>query len=461
MAQQVTADAGLLTIYKIWYTEKGVENLLFRNSPTLKKIKKERIGGREYAFSMLYGRGGACSGDYTLAVAYAAASGAANAEMRVPPGNLFSVFNITQKEKLASVQKKGAYTPALIDKMMAATEAFRKQLAAALFGMGFGEIGLIPAAGVIAGAATFTFAEYSPIVKIDVGTRFEVATAVPNGALLAGGPFTVTGIDGLTITYTPVTPAGGWAGADVVEFAGSRDGAGAPNVPTGLAGWIPHYLNRTGAPWLAYIATAFYGVNRSVSVQKLAGQFYQAVALESDESAIVNLIKLIRSAGGVPDMVVINPDNYKRIIDNLALNVNYMQQINTPQAKGGANEYQVGLSTMGFQYSTNWIQYVYEDPYCPFGVAWVLDSEAIKLVSLSNTETPVGDGIEGVNPGTQSVDAVAAPDVDQYKFIIDDFLDVRPGADTAEGPAARVTISGFMNFVVTNPAHCGVVRFLP
>jgi hypothetical protein len=458
MAQQVTADAGLLTIYKIWYTEKGVENLLFRNSPTLKKIKKERIGGREYAFSMLYGRGGACSGDYTLAVAYAAASGAANAEMRVPPGNLFSVFNITQKEKLASVQKKGAYTPALIDKMMAATEAFRKQLAASLFGMGFGEIGIMPA--VAPGAATFAFADYSPIVKIDVGTRFEVATATPFGALIAGGPWTVTGIDGLTVTFTPVAPGGGFGAGDVCEFAGSRDGAGAPNVPTGLAGWIPYFADRTGAGWVAYIATAFYGVNRSVSVQKLAGQFYHAVALESNESAIVNLIKLIRSAGGVPDMVIINPDDYKAIIDNLALNVNYMQQINVPGAKGGANEYQYGLSTMGFQYSTNWIQYVYEDPYCPQGFAWVCDSEALKLVSLSNTETPVNDGIEGVNPGTQTVDAVNTPDVDQYKFIIDDFLDVRPGADTAEGPAARVTISGFLNFVVTNPAHCGVVAFL-
>jgi hypothetical protein len=173
VAQQVTSDAYLVGIYKTWYSDEGVQNLLFRNDPFLRVMKKERIGGKEYAFTVMYSRGAACSSDYVRAVALAAAGGR-NVEFKVQPGNLFSVFNITLKEKAASVTKQAAYTPALVDKMFAATEGLRKQFAAALYGMGYGEVCQIPAA--TAGASTMDLADMAAIVKIDVGTSFYITT---------------------------------------------------------------------------------------------------------------------------------------------------------------------------------------------------------------------------------------------------------------------------------------------
>jgi hypothetical protein len=58
-------------ILKTWYKD-GVENLLFRNSPVVKKIKKTRVEGKEQAFSALYSSGGAVGANYTKAKARAA-----------------------------------------------------------------------------------------------------------------------------------------------------------------------------------------------------------------------------------------------------------------------------------------------------------------------------------------------------------------------------------------------------
>ncbi len=459
MAQQVTSDAYLLGIYKTWYTEEGVENLLFRNDPFVKEIKKERIGGKEYAFSLLYGRGGAVAGDFTVAVA-AATSTSRNAEMKVPPGQIFSAFVITQKEKLASMEKRGAYTPALIDKMFAATEALRKTLAASFYGMGYGEIGPIPAAGVLAGASTFTFLNYDPIMKIDIGTQFEVtSTSLPSSALVAGGPFTVTAISGKTITFSPVAPAGGFAAASVVELAGSRDSGGNPNLPMGLAAWIPYLADRTGATWTTYIGTSFYGVTRSVAVEKLAGQWYVNAGGEKTYQVLTNLIRLLRSAGAVPDSIIINSEDYAQLITDLNAAKTYFQSINTSPDKSASNEVEFGLAKFGVQFESNWVKNVYETPYCPKGYAWVGEKDAIKFVGLSNMETPVNDGIAGTDPGSQKVDGVNAPDVDQYKFIIDDYLQVQPATATADGPGALVSLSLYANLVVTNPAHWGVCKF--
>jgi hypothetical protein len=95
MSQEVSLETGLLAIFKTWYTPDTIENLLFRNSPTARMLRKERIGGKEYAFAAISGRGGSVSGDATVAAANG--SGGRNVEFKVQPGNLFSYFTVTDK----------------------------------------------------------------------------------------------------------------------------------------------------------------------------------------------------------------------------------------------------------------------------------------------------------------------------------------------------------------------------
>ena len=103
----LNVNDAIKAILKTWYKD-GVENLLFRNSPVVKKIKKTRVEGKEQAFSALYSSGGAVGANFTKAKARAAVT-SRNVEFKVTPGQLFSCYSMNQQEVQASLSKKGAY----------------------------------------------------------------------------------------------------------------------------------------------------------------------------------------------------------------------------------------------------------------------------------------------------------------------------------------------------------------
>ena len=212
----ISTDAAILNILKVYYKDK-VGNLLFRNSPVVKEIKKERVEGKEQAFASIYSRGGAVSADATVAAAKAA-SNVRNAEWKVTPGQLFSMFSYNAKEVQASLSKKGAYMKVAGNKAFAAAEAFRKTLAAAFYGRGYGEIGILPAAAAGTHAAQFTIAGLADdtIMKIDVGSTIAFKSTVAGAEI---GTANVDAIAGNDITVTPaasVTLAGG----EIIAIAG-------------------------------------------------------------------------------------------------------------------------------------------------------------------------------------------------------------------------------------------------
>ena len=229
-------------------------------------------------------------------------------------------------------------------------------------------------------------------------------------------------------------------------------------MPTGFAGWLPSIAERTGAVWTTYIGTAFYGVTRSVSTNSLAGWFHKRQPGELLIDALLQGIKLARRGGGIPDMIVVNDEDYMTILGEIHAQTAYMQQINTAGAKGGTNEVTRGVSKMAFAVSTSWLDKLIDDPYCPQGTAYIIDSEVVEFAALSNTSM-VDEGMPPENePGTPSIEAQAEPDT-TFKLIIDDYLNIVPNSGSAEGPAAQVSLSVYGNFVVREPGHCAVVVF--
>jgi hypothetical protein len=462
MAQQTTADAALLTIYKTWYTEKRFPNLLFRNSPTLKKIAKNRFQGKEYRFAALYGRGGATSGDYTVAVALAS-SMSKNIEFVVTPGNVFSVFTVTQKEVLASQSKQGAYVKALINRMFAATEGARKLLAANLFGWGYGDVGQVTTA--MASAATVITVNWDTVVKLDVGmqinfTNYTSATATPACAFVGSTFVTITSIDGQNVHFAATACAGGATVGSWIVVSGGQDnvlGAGNPNMPTGFGQWLPALLNRTGANWTAYATTAFYGVTRSAATGQLMGWFYKQQPGDLLSDAIVQGLKMARRGGGVPDMIVINDEDFATVMYELQQNMTYFQMTNSSPEKAGTNEVTRGISAFRASFSKSFVDILYEDPYCPKGLCYILDSEAIEFVALNNVEA-INDGVPNNEPGHESVESQSEPDT-SFRLMIDDYINTAPNSTSAEGPAVQVSLSFYGNFVVHEPGHCAVVAF--
>lgn len=438
-----------------------MESLLWRNSPVLRAIAKNRVGGKTYNFAANYGAGGACAGDATIAAAAASSGTSKSVQFAVTPGTLFSIFNVGAMEVLASENIRGAFVPVPVVKMYDGTAAFRRLYATSLYGMGFGEVGVTGATlTTIVGSNTFTLADFSQTIKLDIGAKFQVTNGALPSSTLRTGIHTVTAIDGNVITFTSDT-AETWAATDWIEIYGCRSGS-TPLLPIGLAGWLPSLAGRTGANWTTYIGTAFYGVDRSVFPSRLAGNYIARDTGNSEKyvDCIVRALQAVRSAGGEPDMLVINPTDYAKVMSEIQGQMNYWQATDLP-AKGRKNEAVRGLSDSAYMFSTSYLDKVYDDPYCPRFTAYILDSSTIEFAMLSNANTPTNDGIVDNNPGVQPVNGVSAPDVkNTYAFLFDDYVTIQPGSLSASGPVSQIVLQLYGSFALRAAGKCAVLNFV-
>lgn len=450
----ISTSASILNILRVWYKD-GVENLLFRNSPLLKKLNKVRVEGKTQNFAALYGRGGAVSADFLVAQAKAAQT-SRNAEFSVVPGDLFSVYSMNAKEVQASLSKRGAYMKVAGNKLFAASEAFRKTLAASLYGRGYGEIGVIDA------AKAYNFSVNTPIdielsddaiIKIDVDSALALKDTVEDTVVHT--ILTVNSINGNTVNVTP--SASYTQSTDlIVALDGSMDASGNAKLPMGLNGWLPFVNGRQGSDWNNYITKTFFGVNRSVAADRLGGSFIAGNAGDKKVDTIQKLLKKVRRLGSQADLIVLNDEDWLEVSKEIETTNTYFTQTSGKSKKSFVS----GASELAFGFSTSWVDNVYDDPYCPKGVFYILDSNAVEYWTYTNADK-VNDGIADNNPGKQSVESMdgEANEGKPFGLIIDDYLNVESGKATSDGPAVEVALQFFGSLVVINPSVCGVGVF--
>jgi hypothetical protein len=457
----VTSDSALLPIFKEWYTDKEMEQVLWRASPVLREIKKNRVGGKTYNFAANYGSGGACAGDATVAAAAAASGTSRSVQFACTPGQLFSIFNVGAQEVLASENIRGAFVPVPVVKMYDGTAAFRRLFATALYGQGFGEIGNAAVITTIVGSNTLDLGQFSTVVKLDIGSVFRATNGTTPSATLRTSVNTVTAINGTSVTFT-ATAVETWAATDWLVIDGCRTGS-TPLLPIGLTAWLPTLANRTGGTWTTYIGTAFYGVDRSVFPDRLAGNYVQrnTGASEKYMDCVVRAVKAVRNAGGNPQWLVLNPDDFQTIITEANAQTTYFQATDMA-VKGKKNEVARGLSDSKYMFNTSWVDKVYDDPFCPRFTAYIIDEETIEFAMLSNGDAPVQDGVSANNPGSQPINGVSAPDMkgNSYSFIFDDYVTIQPGSLSAGGPVLQVILQLYGTFALRAPGKNAVINFV-
>lgn len=455
------SSANALAVLKESYAEKDVQNLIERNSPTLAKINKVPGYGKYYVVPMMYSRGGAVACDFTKMTALASTT-AQNKAMQVPYGQLFSGFTISPKEHLASDSDPGAFVQLIREYYFASTEALRKTIGAAIFGMGYGEFA--PVKAVDSTNKLYITISNAGAIGLDVGSNVVFATGPnPDGALRSATASVVSkvvdnGDDTSTVTFASAYDASVAVG-DWVELYGTRDGSGNPLLFVGLRGWLPIIGNRTGATWNSYISTAFFGVDRSVYPSRLAGQFVlrNNGANEKYSAAIIRGVRASRRAGGVPDLIVLNDVDFGTVIQEINAVQTQWQAINGPNA-GGQLKATQGISSLMFAFSNTWVQYVIDDPYCPVGIAYVLETDSVAMAMLSNKK-PVDAGSAMPTKNEGGAPKIAETDTPpmNYQWNIDDLLASAP-SDTTDGQGARITTQFFSAFFIRNPAHCAVIK---
>ena len=447
----ISTNDNIKALLKVYYKD-GVENLMFRNSPLLKKLQKNRIEGKTYNFSAMYGRGGAVAGDFTKA-RNLAASVSKNVEFAVEPGQLFSVYTMNAKEVQASVTKRGAYMKVAGAKMFAASEGFRKTLAASLYGRGYGELCFAPASVSFTQdtAADITL-PMDAIMKIDVGSELVIKTSVAGDSTTIKATLTVNAITGTKVNVTP-SATYETAPTDVICLAGSMDASGAPLLPVGLGGWLPAVGSRTGINWQTYINSKFFNVERKAAPDRLAGAFYAEASSTAKKTAAVEaLLMQVRRQGSLADMIVMNDEDWLAMSAEIATSNTYFTQTSTKEKKQAA----IGFDSFAASFSTNYVENIIDDPYCPKGEFFILDSTAVEFDTLTNTDK-VDDGVAGNNPGKPDPmsDENNGHEADPYKLIIDDYINVQAGEADVNGPCSEVTLMLFGTFAVTNPSNCG------
>lgn len=447
----ITTNDNIKALLKVYYKD-GVENLMFRNSPLLKKLQKNRIEGKTYNFSAMYGRGGAVAGDFTKA-RNLAASVSKNVEFAVEPGQLFSVYTMNAKEVQASVTRRGAYMKVAGAKMFAASEGFRKTLAASLYGRGYGELCFAPASVSFTQdtAADITL-PMDAIMKIDVGSELVIKTSVAGDSTAIKATLTVNAITGTKVNVTP-SATYETAATDVICLAGSMDASGAPLLPVGFGGWLPAVGSRSGLTWQTYINQKFFNVERKAAPDRLAGAFYvESSSTAKKTDAVEALLMQVRRQGSLADMIVLNDEDWLAMSAEIATSNTYFTQTSTKEAKKAA----IGFDSFAASFSTNYVENIIDDPYCPKGEFFILDSTAVEFDTLTNTDK-VDDGIANNNPGKPDPmsDENNGHEADPYKLIIDDYINVQAGEADVNGPCSEVTLMLFGTFAVTNPSNCG------
>lgn len=447
----ISTNDNIKALLKVYYKD-GVENLMFRNSPLLKKLQKNRIEGKTYNFSAMYGRGGAVAGDFTKA-RNLAASVSKNVEFAVEPGQLFSVYTMNAKEVQASVTKRGAYMKVAGAKMFAASEGFRKTLAASLYGRGFGELCFAPdSVSFTQDTAADITLPMDAIMKIDVGSELVIKTSVAGDSTTIKATLTVNAITGTKVNVTP-SATYETAPTDVICLAGSMDASGAPLLPVGLGGWLPAVGSRTGINWQTYINSKFFNVERKAAPDRLAGAFYaEASSTAKKTDAVEALLMQVRRQGSLADMIVMNDEDWLAMSAEIATSNTYFTQTSTKEKKQAA----IGFDSFAASFSTNYVENIIDDPYCPKGEFFILDSTAVEFDTLTNTDK-VDDGVAGNNPGKPDPmsDENNGHEADPYKLIIDDYINVQAGEADVNGPCSEVTLMLFGTFAVTNPSNCG------
>jgi hypothetical protein len=467
MGQGVTQDTSVLAVLKEYYGVQDVEALVFRNSPVLKLIKKERIGGKYIPLPMAVYGSGAVSSDFNQ-VTQQAANSYTGVSMQVTPGRLFSSFVLDPQEFLASQGDKAAFISVFALRAMLAMDDLRKVLASCLYHSGYLELGTINAIDTT--GYIYVDVDPSTAMAIDPGTVIQFALA-PNAAYRNGGASYIVqsiaqqGSGWTRITFTTAFGAGaGLAVGDWLFIKGGRDVNLAPNAPVGFGGWLPSIYNRGAAggaalaSWNTYIATAFYGVVRSVAPDRLAGQFIlrNAGANEAYTQALLRGLKQARRGGGIPDVIVCNDDDFGYLTNEALANRSFYQQINGAGKETKSSVTQ-GIDQFQMSFSTSWINMVYDDPYCPKNVAYILDRESLRLFGLSNA-SPILDHIPlGNEPGAPKASEQGEPTTN-FQFLVDDMYTTSP-VDLASGKGLRVDFQFFGNFAVIAPARNAVVVF--
>jgi hypothetical protein len=308
----------------------------------------------------------------TVARAQTAAMPARTEDFVLTRAKDYGVVTIENEALEASEGDKGAFVSARVTEIDGMFKQLVRSLSTALYGTGSGSIGNVGSLSTV----TLTLSDIEQIVNFDIDMEISASSADASGARV--GTATVTGInydDGtLTTDSNWTAQIASLTAGDFLQVSGDL----AAKV-TGLAGWIP-----SSAP----DSTAFFGVDRSVSPNRLGGIRIPASVAPSGiaiEEKILRSVARVAREGAKPDLFVCNFAQFANLQSSLGTRVSY--------GEVPTNDGEFGFRSIQITCGTNVVD-VLADAYCPSNVGWIIQKDTWKLYSLK--EVPRFENTDGL-----------------------------------------------------------------
>jgi hypothetical protein len=348
------------------YIGQKLIDLCYAKHPLLALLPKfTKFVGRKLPLPIKFGRPQGRSATFASALANSSAS-------------KFEAFDLTRKNDYgitaldgealeAAAGDPGSFINSLqteIDGIMASVS---ESCSRAIFGNGSGSIGQVLAEPAEA-ALVITLKQIKDIVHFEVGQTINIWSAESGGTQRNSDgsdvSWAVTAVDRSAGTVTldeTYTSSGTIAANDYIFIEGDRG-----NMISGLDAWFP---------WSAPGATAFFGVDRSVDTVRLSGVRVDGSAKNVRESIFQAFADMQIQSGGSFDVVVMNPEQWRRLGEILQSSVVY-----------GSSDVSISGIKVGFrviELMSPWgVVKVVSDGNCPLQYAYGLNLSTVKLYSL-------------------------------------------------------------------------------
>lgn len=413
--------------YKHLYNPKKVEVLAYRNRPFLKELaKRDNFEGDNYQHSIFFEDPQGGSADFATAIAQKAAS-SQGARMTINRGREFQAITISNEEIAAAksdmgslLRKKKHETDRVLNEML-------RRVDIALHGSGSGIIASFTTTGSNA-TTTITLDTPQLGIRFSTGMYLQVATNSPtNGTaptLLNSGASvkvlsrsvsatatTLTVDQNLSVAFPSIattTPYFLLRKGEGLGFSSTNFSNGGIS---GLKSWLPATAPTAG--------DNFWGYDRSVDVQRLAGVRYTAQNGEKYEQTFQLASAEAYLQGANPSVVLVSPQDFAKYSVELGNKVRYED----------ASDADTGFSTLKVRGQSGDMKLV-ADPQVDPGLFYMLDMDTWFMFHLN-----------------------AVPHLDES--------DGRPAAREATADAIEIRWRAWYQLVCTAPGYNVVGAFAP
>lgn len=384
--------------------------------------KKEEFPGKYFPVPVVYGFGG--GGSATFSNAYNNQSSPLVAEFLVTRVADFRLATIDGQLLAAAQTDPGAFIDGSELMIDAAFQDAVNRLASAMFRNGAGTIGQISAVANVTGTTyTVTLTNPDDAVQFEIGQTLVAVQFVDASGTAPTDTFTVTAVNRNTgvLTGTSATNiASNWPTTYWLAVQGDLPNSTNNNFqPSGSSGTNSLLKIAGFAAWLPAggppMSDSFFGVNRNLDTQRLAGVSFDGSALSLEEALLQGTGRIALNGGRV-DTGICSYSTYTALITSLGSKVQYIDE------KIGEIGFR-GVQVNG----ANTVMSIFPDRSCPDGLIYCLEMDSWVLRSQ--------------NP---------APHILKYMDEIE-ILRV-PGVDQAE-----LRVGSYVNMYTNRPGHNGVI----